>query len=164
MKIEIVFDSITSLKVEVDAIVNSANLFISKGGGVCGAIHDAAGYEFTEYCIKLGKCKRTECKLTPGFRLPYKYVIHAVAPVWRESRRSEEELNKTYENILKMAEENKIEKIAFPILASDHFGFPMNIAGEIAINSIKKYGNKMDEVYLVCYTEAEFLFMNAIFN
>ena len=100
MEYEIIKDNIVNLKDYVDAIVNSSNPFISMGGGVCGAIHKAAGFEFTKYCINLGGLTTMQSKISPGFNLPYKYVIHSLAPMYNKSKNPKEELINTYLNAI----------------------------------------------------------------
>lgn len=156
MEYEIIKDNIVHLKEPIQAIVNSSNPFMSRGGGVCGEIHKAAGFEFTKYCINLGRLATTECKITPGFDLHYNYVIHALAPMYKKSNAPEEELITTYLNVLKLAKENKIQSIAFPILGAGHYGYPLDIAINCALKAFKEVDDDSISVKLVCYTEEEY--------
>lgn len=156
MKYEIIKDNLVNLKDPVQAIVNSSNPFISRGGGVCGAIHKSAGFEFTKYCMNLGGLTTMQSKISPGFNLPYKYVIHALAPMYKKSKHPKEELINTYLNAISIAKENNIQSIAFPILGAGHFGYPLDVAIDCALNSFKQvYGNSIS-IKLVCYTEEEY--------
>lgn len=156
MEYEILRDNIVSLKEPVQAIVNSANRFMSRGGGVCGAIHKAAGFEFTEYCFSLGGLSTMGCKITPGFDLPYDYVIHALAPIYKKSSNPKEELVNTYLNIINLARENRIKSIAFPILGAGHYGYPLEIAINCALKSFNQLEGDSMNVKLICYTDEEY--------
>ena len=156
MEYEIIKDNIVALQKPVQAIVNSANPFMSRGGGVCGLIHISAGFEFTKYCISLGRLSTTECKITPGFKLPYEYVIHTLAPVYKKSSNPEYELINTYLNVINIVIENKIKSIAFPILGAGHYGYPLEIAISCALEAFKQVGNKSIDIKLICYTEEEY--------
>ena len=160
MKYEIIKDNIVSLKEPVEAIVNSANRFMSMGGGVCGAIHKAAGFEFTEYCVSLGGLNTMQCKITPGFELPYKYVIHALAPIYKKSINPKEELINTYLNVINLAIENNIESIAFPILGAGHYGYPLEVAIKCAFCAFNKVKNESIIIKLICYTDEEYMLAN----
>lgn len=157
MKYEIIKDNIVSLKEPVEAIINSANRFMSMGGGVCGAIHKAAGFEFTEYCFSLGGLKTTESKITPGFDLPYKYVIHALAPIYKKSTSPIEELINTYLNVINLAIKSNIKSIAFPILGAGHYGYPIDIAIECVFCAFDMVKDESIEIKLVCYTDEEYI-------
>jgi O-acetyl-ADP-ribose deacetylase (regulator of RNase III) len=134
-RIEIVEGDITRL--DVDAIVNAANTMLAPGGGVCGAIHRAAGPELAEACAKLGGCKTGEAKITPGFRLPSRYVIHAVGPVWGGGERGEDrQLADCYRNSLALAAGHGLTSIAFPAISTGIYGFPPERAAHIAVNTV----------------------------
>lgn len=157
MKYEIIKDNIVSLKEPVDAIINSANRFMSMGGGVCGAIHKAAGFKFTEYCISLGQLNTTECKITPGFELPYKYVIHSLAPIYKKVTNPRDELINTYLNSINLAIKNNIKSLAFPILGAGHYGYPLDIAISAALCAFNQVEDESILIKLVCYTDEEYM-------
>ncbi|MFN3695515.1 MAG: O-acetyl-ADP-ribose deacetylase, partial [Ignavibacterium sp.] len=137
-KIELYKGDITKLK--VDAIVNAANNSLLGGGGVDGAIHRAAGPELLEYNRKLGGCATGEAKISPGFRLPAKYIIHTVGPIWQEGTANEDQLLAgCYLNSLKLAVENKIKSIAFPAISTCVYGFPLERATRIAVKTVQSF-------------------------
>lgn len=149
MKYTILYGDILTLDEKIDAIVNSANPFMSRGGGICGIIHKVAGYEFTEYCIKQGGLKTGECKLTPGFNLPYGYVIHVLSPIYDKVEEPRRELINAYHNVFALAEKNNFKKIAVPLLSGDHHRYPYSLALEWAKEAFKMYDSDDLEVYLV---------------
>lgn len=157
MSIEIIQKDITTL--QVDVIVNAANSSLTGGGGVDGAIHRAAGPQLREYCITLKGCRTGEAKISPGFNLPAKYVIHTVGPVWNNGTDDEEQLlSMCYENSLKLAVENNIKTIAFPCISTGAYRFPFEKAAIIALETIDhflKVNNEIDKVYLVVFSEKE---------
>ena len=135
-RIEIVEGDITTL--DVDAIVNAANTMLAPGGGVCGAIHRASGPELAEACAKLGGCDTGEAKITPGFRLPARYVIHAAGPVWGGGERGEDRLlANCYRNSLTLAVEQGLTSIAFPAISTGIYGFPPARAAHIAVGTVR---------------------------
>ncbi len=134
-RIEIVEGDITAL--EVDAIVNAANKSLLGGGGVDGAIHRAAGLELREACARLGGCDTGEAKLTPGFRLPARCVIHTVGPIWGGGERGEDRLLAAcYRNSLALAREHGIVSIAYPAISTGAYGFPPGRAARIALGTV----------------------------
>jgi|SRR5680860_428754 len=158
-KLSIIKDDIT--KLQVDAIVNAANKFLLVGGGVDGAIHAVAGPELLEECKKLGGCNVGEAKITKGYNLSAKYVIHTVGPVYgQEDGREEKLLCACYENSLMVAKEKGIKTIAFPCISTGIFRFPKDKASEIAIETVKsfiqKYPEAFDEITFVTFTELDY--------
>jgi O-acetyl-ADP-ribose deacetylase (regulator of RNase III) len=134
-RIEIVEGDITRL--EVDAIVNAANKTLLGGGGVDGAIHRAAGPELREACEQLGGCETGEAKITPGFALPARYVIHTVGPVWSGGERGENRLLAgCYRNSLALAQAHGLASIAYPAISTGAYGFPPDRAALIALRTV----------------------------
>jgi O-acetyl-ADP-ribose deacetylase len=122
---------------DTDAIVNAANEALAPGGGVCGAIHRAAGPELARACAAIGGCPTGEARLTPGFRLPARYVIHAVGPVWRGGGAGEAELlTSAYRSSLRLAEEHDLENIAFPAISTGIYGYPLQEATKVAAATV----------------------------
>ena len=137
-RLELVSGDITTL--EIDAIVNAANTTLLGGGGVDGAIHRAAGPELLEKCKGLGGCDPGEAKLTPGYRLPARFVIHTVGPVWRGGGGGEASvLARCYRNSLRVAVENAIKSIAFPAISCGAYGYPIKEAAKIAVDTTGEF-------------------------
>ncbi len=133
-EIEIRRCDITTL--DVDAIVNAANEQLSAGAGVCGAIHSAAGPELAAECKNLGGCKTGEAKITAGYQLPARHVIHAVGPVWQGGKRNEPQLLAScYRNSILLAEQHGLKSIAFPAISCGIYGFPIDHAASIAVEA-----------------------------
>ena len=146
-------------KIEVDAVVNAANTSLLGGGGVDGAIHRVAGKELLDECRKLNECKVGEAKLTKGYLLPAKFIIHTVGPVWNGGNHNEEEILKScYTNCLRLATQNKIKSIAFPCISTGRFHFPIEKAAQIAVHTAKNATADGDiaDIYFVCFDEQNF--------
>lgn len=157
-KIEIVQGDIT--KLEVDAIVNAGNTSLLGGGGVDGAIHRAAGPKLLAECKTLGGCKTGEAKITKGYNLPTKFVIHTVGPVWRGGDNKEDEfLASCYNNSLQIAIKFKINSIAFPSISTGVYSFPFERAAKIAIKVVTEFLEKnksIEKVVFVCFGNDSF--------
>lgn len=136
--IDIFHGDITTL--EVNAIVNAANNSLLGGGGVDGAIHRKAGPELLDYCRRLRGCNTGDAKITPGYNLPARFVIHTVGPVWKGGHSGEDELlASTYRRSLEVAVENNVKTIAFPNISTGVYGFPKDRAAGIAVQSVKNF-------------------------
>ncbi|MGI2908369.1 O-acetyl-ADP-ribose deacetylase [Tolypothrix sp. VBCCA 56010] len=157
-QIEVVQGDITQLK--VDVIVNAANEELMPGGGVCGAIHRAAGAGLWEECRKLGGCETGEAKITKGYNLLAKWVIHTVGPVWESGNYGEDELLAScYRQSLALAEEYKIESIAFPAISTGVYRFPLERASKIAVSEVNKFLESdrfIKRVIFVCFGQTAY--------
>jgi O-acetyl-ADP-ribose deacetylase len=155
-RIEIIEGDITTL--DVDAIVNAANTMLAPGGGVCGAIHRAAGPELAAACAKLGGCATGEAKITPGFKLPARYVIHAVGPVWSGGTQDEDRLlADCYRNSLALASAHGLTSIAYPAISTGIFGFPADRAAHVAVTTVLgslHLAPSIERVVLCCFGAA----------
>ena len=139
-KIDLVRGDIT--KLDVDAIVNAANTSLLGGVGVDGAIHRAAGPKLLEECRALGGCRPGEAKMTRGYNLPARFVIHTVGPVWSGGNRGEAQtLSNCYRNCLQLAAENGIKSIAFPAISCGAYGYPISDAARIASKTVRDFLN-----------------------
>lgn len=154
--IEILKGDIT--KLEVDAIVNAANTSLLGGGGVDGAIHRAAGPLLLEECKKLNGCKVGEAKITKGYNLKAKYIIHTVAPIWYDPilKNKEELLRNCYINSYKIAKDNNIKTIAFSCIGMGVYSCPTEIGTKISITEALNNATYFSKIYLVCFNDKEY--------
>ena len=140
----------------VDAIVNAANEQLAPGGGVCGAIHRAAGPDLARVCAETGPCPTGDARITPGFRLRAKFVIHAVGPVWQGGRAGEPDLlASAYRAALRLAEERGLMSIAFPAISTGIFGYPLQPATDLAVQTVRGEigaGSTVEEVVFACFS------------
>lgn len=157
-RIELLKEDIT--QVNTDAIVNAANSSLLGGGGVDGAIHRAAGPELLDECRKINGCPTGDAKITKGYRLKAKYVIHTVGPVWRGGKNNEEDLLALcYKNSLRIAVINSCKSVAFPNISTGIYHFPKELAADIAINAVNSFiseGNEMEKIQFVCFDEENY--------
>ena len=164
-KIQIIKGDLTTMV--VDAIVNAANSSLMGGGGVDGAIHRAGGPDILEACreivAKQGRCPAGQVVITTGGKLPAKFVIHTVGPVWQGGSAHEAEiLTECYRNAFALAVTNHCKSIAFPNISTGAYGFPKELAAKIAVNTIKELmtaGNQIEKVLFVCYDDENFNLM-----
>lgn len=143
---------------EVDAIVNAANTHLSPGGGVCGAIHAAAGPELASACRSAAPCPTGEARITPGFRLPARWVIHAVGPVWRGGGSGEPgALASAYRSSLAVARDAGVRTVAFPAISTGIYGYPLAEATEVAVRTVREWMKRErlpERVVFACFGAA----------
>lgn len=161
MKLSVHLGDIT--KLSIDAIVNAANSSLLGGGGVDGAIHRAAGPDLVHECRLLHGCKTGDAKITKGYRLPARYIIHAVGPVWRGGTHGEPELLAScYRRSLELAAEYGLKSVAFPGISTGIYGYPKAKASQTAVATVRDFGGvptSVEEVMFVCFdTESEALY------
>lgn len=143
-------------KLHVDAIVNAANQSLLGGGGVDGAIHRAAGRELLAACEKLGGCATGDAKATPGYRLPAKWVFHAVGPRWKGGTKGEDDLLAScYRRSMELAREHACKSVAFPAIATGIYHFPPDRAAQIAVTTVREHvsGSGVEQVIFCCWNE-----------
>ena len=155
MRLQAIQGDITALA--VDAIVNAANCSLLGGGGVDGAIHRAAGRELLEACRKFGGCRTGEARITPGFKLPAKFVIHTPGPVWYGGTRGEAELLAScYRNSLRLAAEAGCRSIAVPGISTGVYGYPRELAARVALGAVRKWSGELpEETIFVCFSAVD---------
>lgn len=150
--LQLLVDDITRLS--VDAVVNAANSRLAGGGGVDGAIHRAAGPELKKACAEIGGCPTGEARITPGYDLPAKWVIHAVGPVWNGGEKDEPVLLKScYQASMKLARRHGVQSIAFPCISTGAYGFPGDLAAEIALAVMDSERDRFQQIVVCCFTE-----------
>jgi O-acetyl-ADP-ribose deacetylase (regulator of RNase III) len=161
--IEILQIDITTLT--VDAIVNAANNTLLGGGGVDGAIHRAAGPKLLEACRPLGGCRTGEAKITPGFNLKARFVIHTVGPVWQGGGQGESTLlEKAYRSSFDIALENNISSIAFPAISTGVYGYPKQQAAAIALQVMQQYSPRFKKIIAACHSAEDVLLYKKVLH
>jgi O-acetyl-ADP-ribose deacetylase (regulator of RNase III) len=159
--IEIIVGDIT--KLEVDAIVNAANSSLLGGGGVDGAIHAAAGPLLQDYCRTLKGCRSGEARLSPGFELPARRIIHTVGPVWKDGMHYEEALLKAcYRNSFELALQYVVGSIAFPAISTGAYGYPKQAAAVIAVGAMLEYEDRFERIVACCFSDDDALLYQSV--
>ena len=155
-------------KLKLDCIVNAANEQLMPGGGVCGAIHQAAGPELAQECRKIGICGVGEARITKGYKLKAKHVIHTVGPVWHGGDHFEDQyLFNCYKKSLLLSTHHSIDTIAFPNISTGIFGYPRELSAETAVKAVKSHqrsGRKLKEVTFCCFDEENFQIYGTLLN
>jgi O-acetyl-ADP-ribose deacetylase (regulator of RNase III) len=162
-KLKAILGDITKLK--VDAIVNAAQSSLVRGGGVDGAIHQAAGRELQEECLTLNGCETGDAKTTKAYGLPAKYVIHTVGPVWRPRHldgTEEELLASCYRRSLEVADQLGIKSIAFPAISTGIYGFPKELAAKIAVAVSTSFTGNVESIFFVCFDDETYTIYDRI--
>ena len=141
----------------VDAIVNAANTGLAPGGGVCGAIHRAAGPELARACASVAPCATGDARITPGFKLPARFVIHAVGPVWQGGDRGEpEQLASAYRASMALARERALRSLAFPAISTGIYGYPLGAAAAVAVATVRAElanAGSIEQVVFACFSQ-----------
>lgn len=162
-KLQVITADITTL--DIDAIVNAANESLLGGGGVDGAIHKAAGPELLAACKKLNGCRTGKAKITPGFNLAAKWVIHTVGPVWHGGNRNESVLLAScYQSVCQLAKEKSIKSIAFPGISTGVYGYPKADAARIAVSILSKQLPDFELIVCCCFSDSDRILYESIIN
>jgi O-acetyl-ADP-ribose deacetylase (regulator of RNase III) len=163
-RIHAVRGDITTL--DVDVIVNAANITLLGGGGVDGAIHYAAGPDLVEECRRLGGCATGEARITGSYRLKARRIIHTVGPVWKGGQRGESELLAScYVSCLRLALKHDLRSIAFPAISTGAYSYPPKLAAAVAINTARAFadpGDRLDEILFCCFSREDFAVYNRL--